>query len=247
MKIQFFSDVKGLTESVPIVKANQALPEWVTKCRNDYLNSDKRLTHLFKCPGIFELYSHGFVVPMWFDAIIRTEEDKFAWIGPDRLKTIRGDDQGDLITNHSFLNTAKHMPVRPQSIANIIKIDTPWHIIAPNNLKFITIPFPYPDTYEFESCSGILDPSLSSEINAQLYWNVKNDEYHLKAGTPLMLIVPLTSEKVTYEVRDANEKDLEWIKKRRYLHYFKLTMDRPLMKKAYNKFFNEKKPWWKFF
>lgn len=241
MKIEFFSDVQGLTEAVPIVPAVKALPDWVHKCKEDYLKADRRLTHLFKCPGIFELYNYGFAVPMWYDAIIKTQEDKFAWIGPEKLKHIRGDDAEDLITNHSYLTTAKHLPIRPHSIANIIKIDTPWNIIAPKGLKFLMMAYPYADSLEFEACPGILDPSISSEINVQLYWNVKNAEYMLKAGTPLLLLVPLTSEKVTYEVRDANDRDELWIKKRKYLSYFKLTMDRPLLKKAYNNFFNKGK------
>jgi hypothetical protein len=241
MKIEFFSDVQGLTEAVPIYRADKNLPQWVTKAREDYLKSDRRLTHIFKCPGIFELYSYGFVVPMWFDAIIKTENDRFAWIGPEKLKNIRGDDAPELLTNHSYLTTAKHLPIRPQSIANIIKIDTPWNIIVPKGLKFLAMAYPYPDSCEFEACPGILDPSISSEVNVQLYWNVKNQEHMLKAGTPLMMLIPLTQEKIDFEVRDATERDMLWIKKRNYLSYFKLTMDRSLLKTAYNNFFNKGK------
>jgi len=38
-----------------------------------------------------------------------------------------------------------------------------------------------------------------------------------------------------------------WLRKKNYLAHHKFNIDRHIMKKAYNKFFNEEKPWWKFF
>ena len=63
-------------------------------------------------------------------------------------------------------------------------------------MKFLFLPMPYPDHYDWESSSGVLEPALSSELNVQLYWNVEEGERFIKAGTPLMQIVPIWEKDV---------------------------------------------------
>jgi len=246
--ITFFSSVEGLAETNPIVKAKDCLPEWVKRCRNDYINNKDKI-HLAKCPGIFDMYGFGFVVPMWCDAIIETQGDKFRWATQEHMKHLERIDHPHelpIISNHSYDAIAKFLPRRPQSISNIIKVDTPWSVVAPKGVKFLVIPFPYSDHQEFEACAGILDPSISTEVNVQMYWNVKNKEHTLKAGTPMQLMVPLTEKNYKLVVRDANEHDKKWLRKKNYVNYFKFNLDRNSMKKAYNRHFGEK-PWWKLF
>ena len=56
-KIEFFSSVPGVAETFPIVPARQVLPGWIHQARADYLKQkDKRELHIFKCPGIFEMF-----------------------------------------------------------------------------------------------------------------------------------------------------------------------------------------------
>jgi len=248
--IDFFSAVPGLAEAHPIVKAKDILPEWVKKCRADYVK-EKPNIHLAKCPGIFDLYSVGYVVPMWHDAVLETQGDKFRWATQDHMKNLERIDHPmndiPIISNHSYNAIAKYLPRRPQSIANIIKIDTPWSVCAPKGVKFLIMPFPYSDHQEFEACPGILDPSISTEINVQMYWNVKDKAHTIKAGTPMQIIIPLTEKNYKFNVRDATESDQHWLKKKNYLADHQFNVDRNLMKKAYNNHFNKDKPWWKLF
>ena len=56
------------------------------------------------------------------------------------------------------------------------------------------LPVAYSDNVDFEACIGILDPSVSTEINVQLYWNRFGDISKVKAGTPLCHLIPLTEQ-----------------------------------------------------
>lgn len=131
------------------------------------------------------------------------------------------------------------LPKKPSSINQIVKLNTPWHVIAPKGIKFLILPIAYPDSFEFDSCIGILDPGISSEINVQLNWNIKDGETLIKAGTPLMHIIPISEDKFQINCRDATSKDLKWLNKRNFLNNFTFRLKRNLIKDFYYKHFGE--------
>ena len=139
------------------------------------------------------------------------------------------DTHGDMIT--------KFIPKRDGRINNIVKINTPYNIIAPPEMKFLFLPMPYPDHYDWESSSGVLEPALSSELNVQLYWNVEEGERFIKAGTPLMQIVPIWEKDVNMVCRDANEKEMRWIEKKPYWNSFSFSPVRNKVKELYKRYF----------
>lgn len=238
--IDFISAVEGLAEVHPVVSAIKMMPSWAKEARKDFA-IDKPPLHLAKCPGIFDMYRYGYVIPQWCDIAIETQGDKFRWTCQEHIKRLdRVDHPGEMpiVTNHSYDNIAKFLPRRNHSIANIIKIDTPWAVVAPPGVKFLTLPFPYSDFQEFDACPGILDPGISTEVNVQMYWNVKDKDYLLKAGTPMQILVPLTEKNYKMRCRDATEHDKKWFRKKNFLAHHKINVDRNIMKEAYSKFWN---------
>lgn len=233
-KIEFFSSVPGLAETFPIRPAKEILPKWVHVARADYLKQkDKREIHIFKCPGIFELFGTGFILPAWHDFEVECNEIGFRVTVPDgSLNDLLGKET--LQSQHAD-GVAKFLPKRPWSVASILKINTPWHLMAPKGVKFLMIPLPYTDDFRFESCSGILDPGISSELNVQGYWNEKSGKHLIKAGTPLVQIIPMTEKSYDFVVRDKTEKDDLWLTKRKYLNFFGFMFNRPKIKEAYER------------
>lgn len=238
--IDFISAVEGLAEVHPVVSAIKMMPSWAKEARKDFAK-DKPPIHLAKCPGIFDMYRYGYVIPQWCDIAIETQGDKFRWTCQEHIKRLPRVDHATelpIVTNHSYDNIAKFLPRRNHSIANIIKIDTPWAVVAPPGVKFLTLPFPYSDFQEFDACPGILDPGISTEVNIQMYWNVKDKDYLLKAGTPMQILVPITEKNYKMRCRDATEHDKKWFRKKNFLAHHKINVDRHIMKKAYSKFWN---------
>ena len=87
-KIEFYSDVYGLADTVPVIKPIDCLPKWVNIVRADYKQSDKDQTHLYRCPGIFDLFNHGYIVPAWHDISFKTDGENYAWEVPSKFQPI---------------------------------------------------------------------------------------------------------------------------------------------------------------
>ena len=52
-----------------------------------------------------------------------------------------------------------------------------------------------------------------------------------------MQIIPITENKINMECREANEKELGWIKKRPYLYSFSFSPIRNKIKEIYSNYF----------
>lgn len=229
MKIEFFSSIAGVAETFPILNAKDCIPDWVSVARAEYIKSDKKDMHIFKCPGIVDILTTGFVVTAWHDVEIIPKQDAVNVTIPDgKLNDLLGK---EAVQIQSPNGVAKHIPKRPWSHKAIVKINTPWHVWS--KCKLLMIPMPYTDYFDFESTSGILDPGVANEINIQGYWNTNTST--IKAGTPLCQIIPLTEKQYTMLCRDANARDKLWLKKREFFNNFAFVLQRQKLKQAYDK------------
>lgn len=235
-KIIFFSSVLGLAETFPIKPAKDLVPKWAYVARQDYLkNKSKKEMHIYKCPGIFDTFGTGFIIPAWHDVELETDGLKFRLTIPDKqLNTLL---EKETLQEQTWnANITKFIPKPPWAVKSILKINTPWHVIAPKGVKFLMIPLPYPDDFDFQSCIGILDPGVSSELNVQGYWNnIKPGNQIIKAGTPLAQLIPITERNLDHIVRDMNKQDEEWLTKRKYLNFFGFILNRAKIKEAYER------------
>lgn len=240
--IEFFSSISGLSDAFPIVPAKGFRPKWMAQAKEDYVKVLKerndKFSHIYQCPGIFEIYRHGFIVPMWLDVIITTDPRRQGF----SYKTPTNDFHQDgkiLIDKHDG-PAVRHLPMPPYSEPYVVKINTPWNIVAPKGVKFLMLPISYPDSFEFANVPGILDPSVSCEVNFQLYWNVKEGETVIKAGTPMVHMIPLCEGDFDIICRTMNDNDEKWLAKRKYLNNFSFRPKRNLIKDLYNKHFGGK-------
>jgi hypothetical protein len=243
-KITFFTTVPGVEDAYPIIPAGDYKPSWVSAARDSYLkrlklteNSGEKMHHVYRCPGIFDIMSKGYIVQMPWDVLIETMGDgeDFKWSIPS--SEIARLYEGNVVAGHMFKGVAESLPHKPGALRSLIKFNSPWHVVAPPGVKFIIIPIPYDDTHVFEHVMGILDPALSTELNPQGYWKVLKGHHLLKAGTPMMQIVPLTDEEFEIEVKSASAKEIEWVKKRTYFFNLSYAFKRNLMKVQYIKHF----------
>jgi hypothetical protein len=242
--IEFFSAAPGLADIFPIIPAKQYRADWMNAARADWVeNKDKfsktKQTHIFQCPGIFDLFNHGYIIPMWHDLLIKTDGTgrSFSWSIPSgALNAYRGK---EIVGSHKP-NLDKFIPKRPWSIDQFVKLDTPWNVVAPKGVKFLMLPITYPDEFIFENATGILDPSISTEINLQLYWNNLKGDTLIKAGTPIGHLIPLTEKTYELVVRDMNDNDRSWLEKKNLFMSMFFRENRSLLKTIYNKHFGKK-------
>ena len=242
-KIEFYSKVPGLPDLYPIIPAKDSLPKWAQSARNNYINRLKsetgRMNHIYQCPGIFDLFNYGYIVPMWHDVVIKTNghPNEFSWMVPSSdLDDF--DKETSLIENQAN-GVGALMPIKPWSLQAFIKINTPWNVVSPRGVKFLILPIAYPDSFEFESSIGILDPGYSNEINIQLYYNVPKGDFMLKAGTPLAQLIPISEQKFDLVCREMNALDKLWIAKKKYFNAATFKIKRNVVKDLYYKHFGK--------
>lgn len=239
--IEFFSTIPGLAEAFPIVHARDFRPKWMQAAKDDYVKllkeKNDKFSHVYQCPGIIDLYRHGFIVPMWLDVIITTDPARrgFGYKTP----TNEFHQEGRILIDKHDGPAVRFIPTPPDCLPFIVKINTPWNIIAPKGVKFLMAPIGYPDTFDFENVIGILDPGVSCEINFQLWWKIKEGETLLKAGTPMVHLIPLSEETFDITCRDMTDKDKQWSDKRKYLNNFSFRPIRNVIRDAYNKHFGK--------
>lgn len=242
-KIEFYSKVPGLPDMFPIVAAKDALPKWTKAARDSYIKKKEqtagRINHIYQCPGIFDLFNHGYVIPMWHDVVITTNgnPDEFTWTIPSTDLT-EFDQETSIIENQTN-GFGSVLPIKPWSLNTLIKVNTPWNVVAPRGVKFLVIPIAYPDSFEFESSIGILDPGYSNEINIQLYYNVHKGDVLIKAGTPLAHIIPLSEQNFELVCREINSIDKLWLAKRKYFNSATFAIKRNIIKDSYYKHFGK--------
>ncbi len=234
-KIEFFSIVDGLTDTYPVLNSKSIMASWLKTAQQEYSQMEKYDFHIARCPGIVDVLTTGYIVRAWHDVAVRS--------GPSSLETFAPDIALEQLIEKPALqvqkgdSVAKHIPKRPWSNKSILKINTPWHIIS--DCKFMMLPISYTDQFEFESCIGILDPSVSSEINIQGYVNGVG-EFTIRAGTPLCQLIPISQQTYDLVVRDATEHDRKWIARRKYYNSIGFNLNKNIVSKAYNKFFKRK-------
>jgi len=235
-KIIFFSSVLGLAETFPIRPAKEVVPKWAYVARQDYIkNKDKKEMHIYKCPGIFDTFGSGYIISAWHDIELETDGSKFRLTIPD--KQLNELLEKETLQEQTWnANIVKFIPKPPWAVKSILKINTPWHILAPKGVKFLIIPLPYPDDFQFQSCIGILDPGVSSELNVQGYWNdTGTGPRVIKAGTPLAQVIPITEKNYAHIVRDKTDSDSKWLQKRKFLNFFSFILNRNKIKESYER------------
>tara|TARA_B100001059_G_scaffold7187_1_gene5987 strand:+ start:3944 stop:4801 length:858 start_codon:yes stop_codon:yes gene_type:complete len=218
-KVVFFSTIKGDVDYFPVQKMSSCKFNWQTRAKQEMKEISEEgsttTTHYGKCPSFPLLNSMGVAVILPYDIHLSVDEDNnLNWHTPGSINLVDADAKGtggvvaDIVPIewHSRHSVSESHTI----IANgVLKINTSWIVGSTNpNLKLLILPVMTPDQDIFTASGGMLD--LSKDINflnvqGYIRGNFKN--YVLRAGTPLMHVIPFTDKKIEIEIRDAVEND----------------------------------------
>ena len=195
----------------PIVPSSKFIPPWWKNTPKSHFNFDefKAIRTVKGCSGIIETFKNGYILPLWSDlAFSHSNEKDWKYQFADQMSTITphiNNQFQNFYTDHSFF-----------------KMDVPWLIETSENIKILTLdpfyltnePKPYVVPY------GFLNTTMVLPLNFFLFVK-KNQQYNhllLKAGTPLLQIIPITEKpiKFTTEVLSERECKLKFNKTRLY-------------------------------
>jgi hypothetical protein len=210
--VRFVNIVPGVAESTPVILAKDLKRKWIEQNIKDLQQSKEKLkkcpvgqirdflsrnNFIVRCPGIKGFINSGYLITCPVDFTLETNGDGQNFRSEILSLTIHGtyfngkEMSPIKIYPHVREQFHDYTPVPRNSLKNIIKLVTGWHVIPDKRFIYlITSPY-YSDEDRFTSVTGILDPFYDTEINALLYWHVLNGKETIKAGTPLVQVIPI--------------------------------------------------------
>ena len=265
-KILFITSELNNIENFPIVEAKNWKWEWARKSREEYLQHLKdgaekipAYSHVSRCPGIIDICKEGYIVQTNREIILDPGEEGFAYIVSDSPRFQEGAHGVFKGVNYEAIqkkeiHTISNLPLQVTELISkpdwcypwLFKYIPGWQAITPPDIKLLVIPIPYPDDWTVVHSFGVLDPSISTQINCQAWIKKAKDgeQIHIKPGTPLMQIIPLTNRKLNFDQRYAHDADQLWEHKLRHVQagtFLQTINARKLTAKMYKLFWHEGK------
>lgn len=182
-KLRFFNIIDGVAANYPITAAspqrdwlkqpNEDLTRLRTQLKSNRCPFTRRIGNVAKCPGIHSITSAGYTIPTPVDIRIVSSSDNIHIDLPSDVPI--------LINYHTL----------PYTQQKIIKFDFGWRVQASNDILLQFMPIPYTEENRFTSTVGLLDPTISSTLNVQVYWNILDGVHIIRAGTPMTQLLPI--------------------------------------------------------
>jgi hypothetical protein len=210
-KIEFVNEIEGVAQLMPLIPARQVMRPWVDKARADFAEIRKnpdwrnsKTIHTARCPGIYALQRHGWVLRTWQDIEITTHGDgvDFLWRTPSQIG-------GDAVGFHPPHQLADYHSDWPKdTLRTLIKIHTGWRCIVPDGYYLLEMPVPMVEENRFTTVSGYFSKDTGpAHMNVQLMWHIMSGSTLIKAGTPIAQYVLVPKDQPEMVCRDAEKRD----------------------------------------
>ena len=197
--VDVFSSIDIIYQYFKIQPATMFFPEWWKKMPKSYIecndaigNASERPT-IRLCSGIIELYKKSFIMPLWTDLRIRTEDNgQLGWELPSDYTKIH---EHPSIQTNFHLNNIHTLKLCPPFILKSNK-DLSFYCTEPfwNNVNNNNWP------KDAKILPGIIDTSITAGLNVFLTVpREKNAFYEFNAGDPLVNIIPITEDKIVFK------------------------------------------------
>ena len=229
-EIEFLNPIPGIAATYPIYEAKNFKREWVEKSAKDaaikkeesdktcpvshFFNAALELGYIAKCPGIRNYMNTGYILPSPFDFVVKTNGDGESFeantLAPRNISYEPVHIGVFHFTKELYHN---YNPVLPGSLKTVLKIATGWHVVPSKDYVFMLAPVMYSNETRFAAAFGIFDPYVTSSLNVNMFWFTLNGKVVIKAGTPLMQIIPIPRDFIQPKVKNSfvENKDMHYI------------------------------------
>lgn len=208
--IEFINENPGVAELMPLIPAKEVRHSWVERAARDFakLREDpswnhKKTMHTARCPGIFTLQRHGWIMRTWQDIVITTNKDdptNFSWL------CAHSQDGVGHHPPHQLSNFWEEWP--ENTLRTVVKIHSGWRCLVPKGYYLLEMPIPLREENRFTTVPGYFSREAGpAHMNVQLLWHVMDGETLIKAGTPIAQYVLVPKDQPEMICRDAQPED----------------------------------------
>lgn len=172
-----------------------------------------------KCPGFIDLYTRSWMIPSWSDMLITTTEIGEVACSFPSESYLPGSIPHPTFQFKGGFKDYIHLKLR-----------SPWICIDRNrtNTKFAYVGATWSlldDVKHFNVLPGVLDFTYNMGSHLNIFLPKMDAEYSIRAGTPLVHLIPLTDEKVEFKNHRVSKLELgsleEKYSPRNYNKFFK--------------------------
>lgn len=208
-KVEFVNETPGVAELMPLTPAKEYRHPWVERAVRDFAKvredpnwNHRKLLHTARCPGIFSLQRHGWIVRTWQDVVITTKKEdnvNFSWL------CARNQEYVSHHFPHQMADFWENWP--EDTLRSVIKINTGWRCVVPEGYYLYEMPLPLYEEQRFTTIPGYFSREAGpAAMNVQLLWHVMDGETLIKAGTPIAQYILVPKEQPEMLCRDADER-----------------------------------------
>lgn len=190
----------------PIDKASNFIPSWWKNLPISYADTNElgveypRAT-MKGCLGFIDLYASGLILPLWSDLNIKVENDSYVY--QYAAKTGVLDHHPPVQYNNTFKGQVH------------FKIVAPWLLSEKTGVRFLLTGCTWATlekTPKITIVSGVVNFDVNQACNVNAFISLDNQpyQYNLKAGMPLMHIIPLSEKELVTHIHVVDSA--EWDK-----------------------------------
>jgi hypothetical protein len=172
------------------------------------VQQDKYGKHLMPyCPGILDYAQFGYIIPAWVDIHIMANKAGTSWyLGDKGARGDRGFDNG-VKMDEKFIEGA-FMPdgIDPAAIL----FPSPWKIFTQKNISALLMPAFYHSTFldDLYVTPGLVDYK-DFHITNFICMPKRECNVHIKAGDPLLHVIPFLNKDITASVGPATDEMID--------------------------------------
>ena len=166
------------------------------------------------CPGRFELHNKGIMLRMWSDLYI--------YVGLENTDDYRYQfaDRESMCESHPYY---QYNTMCKEGEYLQLKIACPWIFSTDESIDFLALK----PAWEIKALQGLeILPGIlnfyhqhSTNVNLFIKRREKEQEFLIKAGTPICHFVPLSDRKVVVETKAVSKVSSEWVRTKKVPFY----------------------------
>lgn len=208
IKLVCYTDNAAVFRYARLAKTSAYKPDWYKELPLDAgMNGLEVLKNMKLCSGFNDLFSKGFVLPMWSECNIRVGvegDTDYDWQYTDLISGAE---------EHPQFQRGKWLPDDQYSH---IKVISPWEVCCDESIDFLLTPIPWVSDRpeEFVVLSGILNFHYTNQINTNIMIKRTSEEriIRLDFGVPLAQFVPLSDRPIEIDARLVDSLELQKIR-----------------------------------
>lgn len=204
-----FTDKTMVYDNAPLQRADAVYPDWWKKLPLTYpLDSLTDLPTARTCNGIIDLYRNSYILPMWSDLNIQinpTPESGYRYQFSDQLSTL---------THHELEQYDDAFNCRQ---SQHIKLYGPWVGLCeiPTRMLWTDPLYNRTELFDINVLPGVIEHNkVSTQFNVNMLLKRYSDKptiYRFKQGEPLVMITPLTEDKIVIKNHLVSESEYKRI------------------------------------